>query len=360
MRLATSVWAAAVMLATLTFATPITGAHAAATPSRFYADIQSTDGVLRWINAYRAKPDPVGVPTMVQAMSRLGALKDPEQAGVYTGFLAGVIHDHPDRAEAMIAKMLPLPPGDQWVIVRAVAYSGHPDWRNMLRRLADRVPARRVMIDKFLSGQLPTLWQIPLDQKPSTWETVKSYVTLEKLRGEEPRKKASAALEPSPELLDTFWGYYFATGANRPVWRIIAMLPMSKENDSVEKLTLGNMAKFTLATNALRDMELLAMLKRARDQQSKETATILTEVIDAAETVETARLRRDAMASIEELKRKGPGSKRNMSMWGQVGQGAIAIGCIAAAATGHVEVGLPCVIGGGMSSAAMSFWEKQQ
>jgi hypothetical protein len=47
-------------------------------------------------------------------------------------------------------------------------------------------------------------------------------------------------------------------------------------------------------------------------------------------------------------------------MWGQVGQGALAVGCIAAAATGHIELGLPCVIGGGVSSAALSTWEKQQ
>jgi hypothetical protein len=344
-----------ILTAALTLAALNTSA--AAKPNYYY-DLASLDGVLRWINAYRAKPDPAGVPAAVKALSRFGAFKDPEQAGVYTGFLAGVIRANPDRAEELIGKMLPLPPGDQWVIVRAVAYSGHPDWRNMLRRLADRLPARRVMIDKHLAGALPTLWQIPLDQKPSTWETVRSYVTLEKLRGKEPPKPVT--IETSPELLDTFWGYYFATSAHRPVWRIIAMLPMSKDAESVERLTLGNMAKYTLASNAARDMELIAMLRSARDSQPKETAAILTELIEAAETVETARLRRDAMASIDELRRKGPGSRRNVSLWGQVGQGALALGCIAAAATGHVELGLPCVIGGGVSSAALSYWEKQQ
>ena len=102
------------------------------------------------------------------------------------------------------------------------------------------------------------------------------------------------------------------------------------------------------------------MLKHAREHQPPPIATALTEVIDAAETVETARLRREAMAAIEELRRKGPGSRRNASLWGQVGQGALALGCIAAAVTGHVELGLPCVITGGVSSAALSYWEKQQ
>jgi hypothetical protein len=136
-------------------------------------------------------------------------------------------------------------------------------------------------------------------------------------------------------------------------------LPLSKDEDHVEKLTLGNMAKYTLANNAARDASLLALIKQAAAHQPAEAVAILNDVIEAAETVETARLRREALASIEDLRRKGPGSRRNMSLWGQVGQGALAAGCIAAAVTGHVELGLPCVIGGGVSSAALRYWEKQ-
>ena len=348
--------AGAILIAILSLAAgalPI--GHARATPARLF-EFTTTDGVLRWINAYRGKPEPAGVPAAVKALSSLGAFKDPEQAGAYVGFIAGVIRTNPDKAEDLIGKILPLPPGDQWVIVRAIAYSEHPDWRNLLRRFAGRMPARKIMIDKFLVGSLPRLWQIPPD-KPSTWDTVRSYVTLEKLRGAEPPKEV--ALEPSPELLDTYWGYYFATTAHRPILRILTMLPMSKDKDNIERLTLGSMAKYSLAANASRDMELMAMLKRAHEYSSKEVVTVLNEVIEAAETVETARLRRDALAALEELKRKGPESRRLTTWWGQVGQGAIAVGCIAAAATGHVELGLPCVIGGGVSSAALGFWEKQ-
>jgi hypothetical protein len=83
------------------------------------------------------------------------------------------------------------------------------------------------------------------------------------------------------------------------------------------------------------------------------------DVIEAAETVDTTRVRKEALAAISELQRKGPGYKRDGTFWGQVGQGAIALGCIAAATTGHVELGLPCVIGGAASSAALNFWSTQ-
>jgi hypothetical protein len=316
-------------------------------------DLVSLESVMRWINAYRTNPEPAGVPAAVKALSRFGSFKDPEQSGVFVGFLAGVIATNPEKAEQLVNKMLPLPVGDQWVVVRAIAYSGHPDWRNMLRRFSGKLPARKVMIDKYLNGQLPRLYQYEQQPAVSNWDTLTSKVTGKEL----PKPNI---LEPSPELLDTYWGYYFATGHARPIGRIIEMLPWSLDADNVEKLTLGSMAKYTLASNASRDPELLVTLREARERTTKETGKVLTQVIDAADTVETAKLRKEAMAAIEEMRRKGPAYRRNVSWWGQIGQGALAVGCIAAAATGQVYLGLPCVITGGVSSAALSAWEKQQ
>ena len=332
-----------------------TAAHASASPR--YVDLLSSESVLRWINGYRANPAPEGVPDVVKALSRLGAFKDAEAAGVYVGFIAGVIGANPGNAERLIGQMFPLPEEDHWAVVRAIAYSGHPEWRRLLRVFAERMPTRRVMIQRYLTGQIPTLFQVAPERTQSLYQKARDYYDAH--YGDK-KTPPPAALDPSPELLDTFWGYYFAVARYRPVSRIVAMLPWSKDNDSVEKLTLGNMAKFTLASNASRDFRLLAMLKSAAGRQPKEISPILKDVIDAAETVDTARIRKQALASIEELRRKGPGYVRNLSQLGQIGQGAIALGCIAAAATGQVELGLPCVIGGAASSAALRYWESKQ
>jgi hypothetical protein len=102
------------------------------------------------------------------------------------------------------------------------------------------------------------------------------------------------------------------------------------------------------------------MLKRANRHQPVSVAPILSEVIEAAETMEGARVRKESLAAIEELKAKGPGYRREVSFWGKVGEGTLAIGCIAAAAAGQVEFGLPCVIGGATSSAALAGWDGQK
>jgi hypothetical protein len=300
------------------------------------------------------------VPEVVKALSRMGAFKDPEQAGPYVGFIAGVIAANPERADELIGRMFPLPEENHWVIARAIAYSAHPEWKRLLQVFSDRMPTRRVMIDRYISGRTPTLFQVAPKRSKTMGERVGYYFSWDTYFGEAKKGGPRLAIEPSPELLDTFWGYYFATGRYRPVARIIAMLPWSKDTDSLELLTLGNMAKYTLASNAVRDQQLLGMLKHALAQQPKPVAEVLREVVDAAETVETARIRKDALAAIEELRRKGPSSRREASRWGQIGLGALSLGCIGAAAAGAVALGLPCVVGGAMSQAGLRYWESQQ
>ena len=88
---------------------------------------------------------------------------------------------------------------------------------------------------------------------------------------------------------------------------MVSILGWAKDQNNVERLTIGSMAKLSLATNASRDKELLDMLKGSMNSESKETRVVLQEVIDAAETFEFARVRKDAMAAIDQLKIEGPG-----------------------------------------------------
>jgi hypothetical protein len=192
-------------------------------------------------------------------------------------------------------------------------------------KFVERMPARKTLIDRFVFGKQPTLKQMDLD----------------------------AGTTP----LDTLWGFYFATGSQEPILRIISVLHWAKDQNNVEKLTIGSMAKLSLATNASRDKELLDTLKSAMNQEreTRETRAVLQEAIDAAETFEFARVRKDAMAAIDQLKMKGPASSRNTQWWGMAGQTVLALGCVAASALGQVQVGIPCVVGGALSGAALKW-----
>lgn len=285
------------------------------------ADFSTPQHILGWINKYRTRPEPMQLPQAVKAMSALGLFRDLEAGGIYIGFMAGVIGDNTDKAEKLVSGMFPLPPEDHVAVVRAIAYSGGPDWKALLVRFAERMPARQVMIERHLEDKLPTLDKI--------------------------------ALAGNAAALDANWGYYFATGKFATVDRIVETLAWAKDGNDVEKLTTGSMAKWTLANNALQDKDLLDHLKVEKPRKSKIVQGQLAEIIDAAETYETGKIRKEAMAAIEELKRKGPESVRKLTFWGQAGQAALAVGCVAAGVMGHVEIAVPCVIGGAASSAAL-------
>jgi hypothetical protein len=301
---------------------------AAAAPPPRSTDFSQPEQILRWINSYRLKPEPERLPEAVKAMSALGVLRELDSAGVYVGFTAGVLGANPARAEKLVTAMFPMRPEDQVLIVRAIAYSELPDWKGLLGKFIERMPARKVLIDRHLFGKAPTLMELRLDSGPAA--------------------------------LDALWGYYFATGSAKPIRRIVTALPWSMERNDVDKLTTGSMVKLTLAVNATRDQELLSILQDEVRRQPKEVVIPLRQVIEAAETYETGKIRKEALASIDEIKRKGSADLRNWNWWGQAGTTALALGCVAAGAMGQVYMGLPCVIGGALSTAAVKYLGPQQ
>ena len=190
------------------------------------------EAILRFVQGYRVRPEPQHLALTFTAMSRFGIFRDMEQAGVHIGFVGGVLSTM-DRETALksLAKMFPLSPEDQPALIKAIAYSGHPEWKALLSGIAERMPSRAVLVDRYLSDKLPVLGAVPLDA--------------------------------GPQPLDALWGLYYATGSFEPILRIIAVVKWSADQNDVERLTIGSMSKWTLAQNASRDVDLLRLIKSA-------------------------------------------------------------------------------------------------
>jgi hypothetical protein len=300
----------------------------------------SPDQLMDWISNYRDHKEPWRVPAAVHAMNDFGLFGDEEKGWFCIGFIAGVLGSNPKDGPALVPKMFPMPDKEQAIIIRAIVYSGRPDWRELLEKNASRMPLRRPLIDDFLNDKRPTLMTLPLDTGGS------------------------------PGIY-ALWGYYVATGQHEPVVRIMEALRWSKKKSdsgfsfrkvfsgwgrdpsAVEKITTGGTAKWTLASYAERDRQLLALYRAESGRQPEEIAEPLKDVIKAAEDFESEKVRKDQFGAIEDAQRQKLSNEAGMTKGATAGSIAIATGCVAASALGQAYIALPCVIGGALYTGAV-------
>src|SRR5262249_30242821 len=69
--------------------------------------------VQQWIYNYRAKPDYAHVPAAVRVLFHAQTFREPENAGIYLGFIAGAIGSNSAKAEQLVNSFFPLPPEDE-------------------------------------------------------------------------------------------------------------------------------------------------------------------------------------------------------------------------------------------------------
>ena len=299
----------------------------------------SPEKLMDWVTTYRKHPNPSRVPTAVHAMRDYGLFADEEKEWFCVGFIAGVLGTNPKDGPALIPRMFPLPDKEQAVIIRAIVYSERPDWRELLEKNSSRMPLRRPLIDDFLQGRRPTLMELPL------------------------------ADGGAPGIY-ALWGYYVATGQHEPVVRIMQALQWSRNKEdgsfswkkmfsgwggdpsAVEKITTGGTAKWTLASYAERDRELLDLYRAEAAHQPEAIAKPLNDVIAAAEVFESERVRKDQFGAIEDAQKAQMSNEAGMTKGATAGSIAIATGCVAATALGQPEIAVPCVIGGALYTGA--------
>jgi hypothetical protein len=308
-------------------------------PSQPEAAFSTPERLVEWVYNYSKKPTPWRVPAAVKAMRELGLFTDEEKGAFCTGFIAGVLGSNPKDGSNLVAKMLPMPDKDQAVLIRAIAFSGRPDWRDLLTKYKARMPLREPLIDSYLSGKAKPLME--------------------------------ADLADGPSVVYTLWGYYVATGQYEPVVRIIQALRWSKnKNDgnfsikkifsgwrndpsAVEKIATGATAKWTLASYAERNRDLLGLYRAEYERQPKEIAQPLRDVIMSAEVFESEKIRKDQFGAIEDAQKMKATNEAGMSKGATAGSIAIATGCVAASALGQIYIAVPCVIGGALFTGAM-------
>ena len=94
----------------------------------------SLEVVQKWIYNYRLKPDPVHVPAAVRILIHFDAFED-KSSGIYLGFMAGALGADAAGPKTWLPGSCQCRAEDQWVLVRAIAFSGCPSGRRCWRNL---------------------------------------------------------------------------------------------------------------------------------------------------------------------------------------------------------------------------------
>jgi len=323
------------------YARPAAGAPEFGSPAKpaQQASFDTPQRLLDWVSNYRKHPDLWRVPDAVHAMLDFGLFGDEEKQWFCIGFIAGILGANPNDGPALVTRMFPMPDKEQEVIIRAIVYSGRPDWRSLLEKNSSRMPLRGPLIDDFLNGKRPALMDLPLEQGGAAG-------------------------------IYALWGYYVATGQHQPVMRIMQALKWSKNDEdsnfsfrkifsgwssdpsAYDKISTGGTAKWTLASYAERDRELIGLYRAEYERQPPEVAKPLKDVIEAAELFESEKIRKDQFGAIEDAQQRKLSAEAGMSKGMTAGSLAIATGCVAATALGQAQIAIPCVIGGALFTGA--------
>ena len=310
---------------------------ASATTSQEIDPRASLGVVQQWIYNYRAKPDYGHIPAAVRVLFHAQTFKEPENAGIYLGFIAGAIGVEPGEGRATRQQLLPGAGG-----------------RRMGDRPRDRLFRTAGLAQPVAQGRAENAGTAGDDRRLSrrqAADAVRHSAGRKAARHDRQGARACSPRIPSPRTTRRCKSADHFRQQSGSARHAVGLLlrdrlasadrahhrrccPGAKSHDTVDKLTVGSMARYTLASYAVRDTGLREYLRERTQGAADAVKVPLTEVIEAADTVQLGAVRKDALAAVDELKAKGSDSRRNLDFWGQVGVGAVALGCVSAAALG--------------------------
>ncbi len=226
---------------------------------------ESANALAAWMTFYYQHPEPQRIVDAMLSASRFGLLRGRTTGPPLFGFLAGWFRENDDAAEAVVEKLLDLPPEDLAILVSGLWYSNASASRAALVKYAPRMPSQRELMGGRVDEPSPGMLGIPLEQGP--W------------------------------VLDALWGNFFATGKEDPVVRLMTALPWTTVEQKDDRRPIGDAARWSLTSNAVQHPRVLAICRSQQERQPKDIANVLAEVIKQAER----ELKKEAAAATGEL-----------------------------------------------------------
>ncbi|MDR3324315.1 MAG: hypothetical protein LBS89_08960 [Zoogloeaceae bacterium] len=225
----------------------------------------------QWLVSYYQHPEPERLPEAVRYMAASGLLKNEARKPFLFGFLAGVLHDNPDKAAAWVAALAREESAAQEALIQGLWYADLPDSAPQALALLARHPR--------LKPGLAWMYRLPA---PTPIEQI--------------------SLEQGSWVLEALWGKFIATGEPQLVRRVMDALlwysatpPRLIVPQTMHRLRVGDAAYGSLRANARLHPRVLEIcqetLKVWREDllsptydRDMQIAAVLAEVLREAQT----------------------------------------------------------------------------
>jgi hypothetical protein len=213
----------------------------------------SPDQLEQWISYYYKNPQPNITPMAIDALRKGGYLSTERSVEPISVLLSFIFRFNPEKIETWLAPFREIPNHEKLVIAQALWYSNTLQARNYLATMLETA-----------NNELKELINSLLRESPQEIDQIPIFY---------------------PSILDMLWAAFMATGDEKYVIRLMSVLPYVNAKDNPTKQMIGDTAKWSLMSNAIKHEKVKFICVNQLTRQSEDIASILKEIVTETENL---------------------------------------------------------------------------
>ena len=203
------------------------------------------DQIEQWMAYYYLAPHPEEVASALEAVTAKGFFENDDVQAPLSGFFTEIFRANPDRIGGWVKPYVGIP--NRHILYSALWMANSKEGRAALEQMAQSAaPEEAKTLRGLASSPPPTVESMAID---------------------------------SPATLDYMWGYFSASGSDKPVLRVIDQMKLVNTKGNASAILIGGAAQWSVSANARQHEKVLKIVKENAKTADPETKALLEEVL---------------------------------------------------------------------------------